>query len=740
MDTEVLNFLPTVGSESPESTISAIKAVASLFPSGEYPTWPICESYLRQCISVLGHDFPDDDAAVELLSKVVRFLTLKCRYVEAEEYGARLSEMSVRIFRSSDPRRIDAQLQSATLKFLMGTFVEAEAEIIPALEEAEGSLGLDLITLRCRECLAATWRRLDKRAESEGLLRRTLADARKSLPPNHPFLFRVMAALCKVVGEPPIGQEKRSLIQEAIRGQEQVLQPGDPDLLASKRELMCLLQLSSQVEEGSRLAKEAVDESRRYLGYEHTETCFITYVWMDYLRRQGNVGGILELARRNDEQLRKLLGPQHPDTLIAMSHTARLLFLAGKDEDAARLQEEVALQQARSSEDTVKVLDRYSRTGAVSDLKETIRVGQETVMASRRKRLTHDAYTVALICPLEVEMSAARYMLDEEHERLPRVSGDTNQYILGELCGHKVAIASLPAGYQGTLSAATLSRDMARTYPSITLRLLVGIGGGVPRDGVDIRLGDVVVSTPSGTHGGVVQYDLGKQTLTGFLRKGFLCPPPSEWLSVLTIMQSNRRTRPNMVSKFITEMLEKFPGLVEYRRPSQTSDILFQSDYGHGPGKGTCEDCDKARLVVRHKREAPDDPVVHYGTIASGDRVMKDGKERDKISKDSDGAICFEMEAAGLMNDFRCIVIRGIADYADSHKNDIWHPYAAAAAAGFAKEMLSYVDSFPGMSNPRGFTEEMQMEILILAGELLISSEIVAELFPAIFTDNAHCF
>jgi nucleoside phosphorylase len=50
------------------------------------------------------------------------------------------------------------------------------------------------------------------------------------------------------------------------------------------------------------------------------------------------------------------------------------------------------------------------------------------------------------------------------------------------------------------------------------------------------------------------------------------------------------------------------------------------------------------------------------------------------------------MEAAGLMNDFRCIVIRGISDYADSHKNDIWHPYAAAAAAGLAKELLSYLE------------------------------------------------
>ncbi|KAL4957112.1 hypothetical protein BDW69DRAFT_180996 [Aspergillus filifer] len=49
------------------------------------------------------------------------------------------------------------------------------------------------------------------------------------------------------------------------------------------------------------------------------------------------------------------------------------------------------------------------------------------------------------------------------------------------------------------------------------------------------------------------------------------------------------------------------------------------------------------------------------------------------------------MEAAGLMQDFPCIVIRGICDYSDSHKNKQWQGYAALAAASYAKELLSYV-------------------------------------------------
>ena len=49
-------------------------------------------------------------------------------------------------------------------------------------------------------------------------------------------------------------------------------------------------------------------------------------------------------------------------------------------------------------------------------------------------------------------------------------------------------------------------------------------------------------------------------------------------------------------------------------------------------------------------------------------------------------------EAAGLMIDFPCLVIRGICDYADSYKNKDWQEYAAAVAAGYAKELLEITD------------------------------------------------
>jgi hypothetical protein len=83
--------------------------------------------------------------------------------------------------------------------------------------------------------------------------------------------------------------------------------------------------------------------------------------------------------------------------------------------------------------------------------------------------------------------------------------------------------------------------------------------------------------------------------------------------------------------------------------------------------------------------------VVHYGTIASGDQLISDAAERNRISAVLGNVLCFEMEVAGLMNSFPCLVIRGVCDYANSHKNKRWQAYAAGTAAAYAKELLSMI-------------------------------------------------
>jgi len=119
-----------------------------------------------------------------------------------------------------------------------------------------------------------------------------------------------------------------------------------------------------------------------------------------------------------------------------------------------------------------------------------------------------------------------------------------------------------------------------------------------------------------------------------------------------------------------------------------TADYAATPDYDDGEEGENCRFCDRAQVVKRKPR----DMRVHYGLVASGNQVIKDSISRDKLNKDLGGnVLCVEMEAAGLMNNFPCIIIRGICDYADSHKNKDWQEYAAAVAAGFAKELLGYV-------------------------------------------------
>ena len=283
-------------------------------------------------------------------------------------------------------------------------------------------------------------------------------------------------------------------------------------------------------------------------------------------------------------------------------------------------------------------------------------------------------------------MAAARGMLDETHPDLANSPGDPNAYCLGSIGPHNIVIASLPSGHYGTNNAASVGSNMARTYPSIKIRLLVGIGGGVPSGVADVRLGDVVVSQK------IIQHDLGKITSGGTLEHtGSVTSPPPTLLQAVSKLQSDHKMAGSRILGFIGQMLEKHPSMAAYSRPSSKEDHLYDADYEHVGTPDACTECDALRRVSRNPR--PDtQPRIHYGTIASGNQVLKHGTTRDMLSRKLN-MLCFEMEAAGLIEYFPCLVIRGICDYCDSHKNKGWQEYAAAVAAAYAKELLSLIQA-----------------------------------------------
>lgn len=297
------------------------------------------------------------------------------------------------------------------------------------------------------------------------------------------------------------------------------------------------------------------------------------------------------------------------------------------------------------------------------------------------RRLPREDYTVGWVCALPVELAAAKALLDEEHENAK--VNDNNIYCMGSMAGHNVVIVCLPAGRIGNNPATAVATQMQAAFESIRFGLMVGIGGGVPSEEADIRLGDVVVSHPQQRASGVIQYDYGRSTPNGFERIGSLNSPPQILLSAVSTVRANAMLGKTTLSHHISAL----ESISTFQRQRAGPDVLFKADYTHEPGP-ICEKCDHDRQQPRPQRETGAEVSVHYGTIASGNQVIKNAFKRDKVSADLDGVMCFEMEAAGLMDTFPCLVIRGICDYADSHKNYKWQPYAAGTAAAYAKELL----------------------------------------------------
>jgi nucleoside phosphorylase len=259
------------------------------------------------------------------------------------------------------------------------------------------------------------------------------------------------------------------------------------------------------------------------------------------------------------------------------------------------------------------------------------------------RSLSPEDYTVGWICALPIELAASKTMLDETDTPIRRHPSDFNVYTVGRVGNHNVVIACLPAGQMGITSAATVAAQMKYSFGSIRFGLMVGIGGGVPT-AKDIRLGDVVVSQPGPHGGGVVQYDFGKSEQGGrFVQTGSLNAPPLILLNALSNIQANHILGENKMAEYLSKIPPQARNQFKYIGADQ--DNLFKAIYRHADDKFSCAHCDATQLINRASR-ASTNPIVHYGIIASANRVMRDGPLRDRLSQNF-GVFCFEMEAAG---------------------------------------------------------------------------------------------
>lgn len=306
---------------------------------------------------------------------------------------------------------------------------------------------------------------------------------------------------------------------------------------------------------------------------------------------------------------------------------------------------------------------------------------------------TREQVQIGWICALAIEAAAAKLMLDECFGVLDEQdAADPNSYTLGRIGKHYIVIACLPGGQYGTASAATVAINMTRTFSeSLRIGVMVGIGGGIPSGAHDIRLGDIVISYPEGTCSGVLQHDMGKVEDGKIRRTGCLNCPPRSLLIAVSNLRANELIDDPCYPEYIEAAIKKTAQTKKnFGRPGPNRDRLFKIEYEHPATASVCDDSCLAQWEENRSERSENDPQTHYGIIASGNTDIKHGATREKLRQES-GALCFETEASGIMLDFPCIVIRGICDYADSHKNREWQGYAALAAASYTKELLGYV-------------------------------------------------
>ncbi|KAI1131899.1 nucleoside phosphorylase domain-containing protein [Nemania abortiva] len=315
-------------------------------------------------------------------------------------------------------------------------------------------------------------------------------------------------------------------------------------------------------------------------------------------------------------------------------------------------------------------------------------------------------YTIGWISPDALALVAATLFFDEEFEtpRLPVLNGE-HTYKCGRIGRHNVVVAVVPFGCEGPGYTADVAVDMKYSFPNIRAVLLVGTASGAPANH-DIRLGDVVVGTTSGNgKGAVVKYNY-------YMTAQNLITEPPEFMveEMDTLMATNGRKDLKLSEAIANAISQNSRLQTNWRRPDASTDRLYRSDVIHtGKNNESCEvSCgdDESKLVPRPTRSAnQDEPVIHHGRIATHALPMGDALRRDDISTKED-VLCFETGAAEVIrNSPSCLIIRGICDYGDTHKNSLWKRYASIAAAAYARDHLRAMGSEEKLSEAASIQE-----------------------------------
>lgn len=346
---------------------------------------------------------------------------------------------------------------------------------------------------------------------------------------------------------------------------------------------------------------------------------------------------------------------------------------------------------------------------------------------------TREDFQIAIVCALPTEANAVTVLLDIEYEAFGSIYKkshfDANTYTTGRIGRHDVVIVHMPG--PGVTEGRAVATHLRSSFRNISLCLVVGVCGGVPAplDKANILLGDVIIATT------VVQTDMGRQYPEQMSRKtrvedclGRANPEIRAFLGKLQSKHEHERLRLKTEESMAKLTINiQFP---KARYPGRDKLVLYPADYRHKHRDRPCEICDRCNtqqdpvcdvalqssceelgckaanegtwngmgqssgvpgdeedMIAETVRRELQRINIHFGPIASSNQVMRSGQHRDEIAK-REGVLGFEMESAGTWDAIPTIVVKAVADYADSHKSKDWQPYSAAVAAACTKAIL----------------------------------------------------
>jgi nucleoside phosphorylase/NTP pyrophosphatase (non-canonical NTP hydrolase) len=281
---------------------------------------------------------------------------------------------------------------------------------------------------------------------------------------------------------------------------------------------------------------------------------------------------------------------------------------------------------------------------------------------------------IGIITALPKEFAAMKIML-ENSRQWPPIEDDPNIYELGIIPAvdksgdHLVIVTFLHE--MGNNSASVAAANLLRSFPNIEDIMMVGIAGGIPdylNSDKHVRLGDIVVSDQDG----VIQYDYAK---------GITMKPSAKLLGQVKLLESKRIYNEYPWLNYI----DRGKRIESGTRPPKETDKLFRWD------NGTEIQIDHPQEINRKEGE----PKIHYGRIGAANNLLKDHTQRDELKKKY-SLLAVEMEGSGVADGTWAsgkgyLLIRGIADYCDSNKNDSWQGYASVVAAAYARCLIESI-------------------------------------------------